>query len=70
MNDIDYITKDPLLYDKSILTNYYKLSLDLQSNSIFQALGSSNYANLYYQIYIIRQNLAKSYTMRKCIIIF
>lgn len=59
MNDIDYITKDPLLYDKSILTNYYKLSLDLQSNSIFQALGSSNYANLYYQIYIIRQNLAK-----------
>ena len=52
-----YIVKETTTYPSSILSNYYKIELDLSTNSIFQALGTSNYAYLYYQYYIIRTNI-------------
>ena len=57
MNDPNYISKDQQSYKDAILSNYFQLTLDLESNSIFQTLGQSNYAYLYYQIYIIRNNI-------------
>lgn len=57
MNDPNYISKDQQAYKDAILSNYYDLTLDLESNSIFQTLGESNYAYLYYQIHIIRNNI-------------
>ena len=57
LNDRFYITKDPKTYKESIISNHYNIDMDLDSNSLFQALGSSNFAYLYYQIHIIRQNI-------------
>ena len=57
LNDPNYISRDPTKYKESVLSNYFNIDLDLESNSIFQALGESDYAYLYYQIYIIRNNI-------------
>jgi hypothetical protein len=57
MNDIEYISKDQSIYDLYILSNYYNIELNINSNSIFNSFGKSNYAYLYYQLYIIRQNI-------------
>ena len=48
LGDVRYIVKETTTYPFSILSNYYKIELDLSTNSIFQALGTSNYAYLYY----------------------
>jgi hypothetical protein len=58
MDDVGYIQRDPSLYDEYILSNQYKIKLDIESNSIFRSFGDSNYAYLYYQLYIIRTNIA------------
>ena len=57
MGDVQYITKETSTYPTSILSNYYDKDLDLSTNSIFSALDTSNYAYLYYQLYIIRSNI-------------
>ena len=59
LNDVNYISRDPSKYKESILSNYFKIDLELDSNSIFQALGESDYAYLYYQIHIIRNNIVR-----------
>ena len=57
LNDPDYISKDQSIYKDNIISNHYNIYLDLDSNSLFQALGESNFAYLYYQIHIIRTNI-------------
>ena len=46
-----------LLINNKKITHYYDIDLDLSTNSIFSALDTSNYAYLYYQLYIIRSNI-------------
>ena len=57
MNNVEYISKDVSLYDVYILSNHYNVKFDFDSNSIFKSFGKSNYAYLYYQLYIIRTNI-------------
>ena len=57
VNKVEYITRDTNTYGDSVLINYYDIHLDLESNSIFQALGKSYYAYLYYQMHVIRTNI-------------
>ena len=57
VNKVEYITRDTNTYADSVLMNYYNIHLDLESNSIFQALGKSYYAYLYYQMHVIRTNI-------------
>ena len=57
LNDPNYIKKDPTKYKDNVLANHYNIDFNLNSNSLFQALGESNYAYLYYQINIIRSNI-------------
>ena len=52
LNNPDYISKDQSIYKDNIISNHYNIDLDLDSNSLFQALGESNFAYLYYQIHI------------------
>ena len=59
MDSINYITKPQDIYDDYILSNEYGITLNLESNSFFALFHESNYAYLYYQLHIIRQNLLR-----------
>ena len=59
MDSINYITKPQGIYNDYILSNQYGITLNLESNSFFSLFHESNYAYLYYQLHIIRQNLLR-----------
>lgn len=59
MNDIKFITKDPSLYQNSILSNFYNIQIDLQSDTLFQTLEDSYYSFIYFQLTKNRNNINK-----------
>ena len=59
LNDVNYISREPDKYKDFIVSNYFDISMELDTNSIFTSLKESDYAYLYYQIYIIRTNIRR-----------
>lgn len=56
-NDMNYITTEYSEYNQVVLANYYQIDLDIESDSLFQSLGNSHFAFIYYQLFITRRNI-------------
>lgn len=65
MNDPYYIRADPNTYKNSVYCNFNKIVGDLEDNSFYKLYGESNFAFLFYQISIMRQNIARSFLTKK-----
>lgn len=65
MNDIFYFTTDPALFDSGVFSNNYQITLNLNESSKFSNFKNSNFIYLYYQIYIIRNNINKFISDKK-----
>ena len=59
MNDIFYFTTEPESYDNGIFSNNYQITINVNESSKFATFKNSNFIYLYYQIYIIRNNINK-----------
>jgi len=56
-NNINFIKTDPLRYNEKIYSNYFSVSYDKKSDSIFRELNQSEYLHIYYKLKIIRKNI-------------
>lgn len=52
-----WIVAEPNSYNKGILSNYFNVKPDLETDSYFKFFGNSNYAKLYYQFKVITTNI-------------
>lgn len=60
LNNSEFMVKDHLKYNKNLASNYYDATLDINNHSLFQLLGTSQFNYIYYQLFIILNNISKS----------
>lgn len=56
-NNIYHITTPQSEYELLSYSNYYKIKVNLDGNSLFQLLGDSQYSFIYYQALVINKNI-------------